>query len=112
MLDRRFMAPGNLIARGAQGGGDLVALGGTRRPAAQENRQDALLLDAGALGQLLVVDALFLAQLLDALGGFHRGLPSTASGVAFGWRVAGGGGRALFSRHPPPESNPARHANP
>src|SRR5439155_24913853 len=72
VLDRRLMAPGNLVARDAEDRGNLVALRRARGPAAQDDGQDALLVQSRAFRQLLVVDPLFLAQLLHALGGLHH----------------------------------------
>src|SRR5205807_8900606 len=71
MLDRRFMAPANLIAHGTQDGGHLVTLCRARGPAAQDDGQDALLIQPRAFREFLIVDTFFLAQLLDALGGLH-----------------------------------------
>src|SRR5439155_20487048 len=44
VLDRRLVAPGDLIARDPENFGDLVTFRRARRPAAQKDGQDALLI--------------------------------------------------------------------
>src|SRR6266446_5161045 len=71
VLNGRAVPPRDLLAGEAKDRGDLVALGGTRRPAAQHDGQHALLVQPGALGQLLVVELVGFAEVVDASGGIH-----------------------------------------
>src|SRR5688500_8367718 len=64
VLDGRLVAPGDLVARQAEDGGDAVAVLGAGRPAAQDDGDDALLVHAGQLGQLPGVEAALGAQLV------------------------------------------------
>jgi hypothetical protein len=71
MLDGRLVTPRDLVARQPKDTCHTVTLGRARRPAAQDNRQDALLVQAGTFRQLFVIDLLLLAQIADALVPFH-----------------------------------------
>ena len=62
------MPPGDLVDGDAEYGGDFLALGGARRPAAQGDRGDAAVVEAGALGELGHVDVLFATEIGDGAG--------------------------------------------
>src|SRR5262249_433053 len=67
VLNGGRVPPDDLLARQAEDGGDLVAFGGARRPAPQDDGEDALLVQAALFGELPGVDAVFLAELGNAL---------------------------------------------
>ena len=71
VLDRRLVAPGDLLAREAEDTGDRVPLLRARRPAAEDDRQYSQFIQAGALRELLR------AELLDddRRTGLRFGLP-------------------------------------
>ena len=74
VLDRRLVAPGELLARQTEDGGNRVAIFRARCPAAHDDRQDALLIDAAPLRKLPDVEALFVTELDDVLKDFSHGL--------------------------------------
>src|SRR5512142_2992427 len=76
MLHGDLVAPGDVVAREAEGGGDAVALLGTGRPAAQHDRHDSLLIQVHTLGQLPGVDPILDAELLNGPDGLgHDDVP-------------------------------------
>src|SRR4051812_23198160 len=107
------MTPDDLIARQTEGRGNAVALQGTRRPPAQHDRQDPLLVDARALGQLQGVDTALGAELRDALEGLRhdRSPPSrrlTGSGRTAGRGRTGAPPAPDAPRRPAPERRPTQ----
>src|SRR5262245_13764245 len=67
VLDGRLVPPHDPLARQAEHLRDAVAVLRARRPAAQHDRQDAVLVHAGPLGQLPRVEAVLATQLIDTL---------------------------------------------
>ncbi len=65
MLDWRLVPPGNLVGRHVEHGGDLLALGGTRRPTAENDGKRAAFVEAAALGQVADVEFMFAAEVGD-----------------------------------------------
>src|SRR5262245_24008233 len=68
MLDRGLVAPGELVARPPENGRDPVALARARRPPPEHNCQHPRLIEPGPLRELLDVDPVLEAKLIDALG--------------------------------------------
>src|SRR5271157_3341222 len=73
VLDGGLVAPGNLVACQTEGGGDAIALLRGGGPSTQHDRDDPLLGQARALGQLPGVDPVLDAQLLNGLDGVGHG---------------------------------------
>src|SRR5271166_2632706 len=82
VLDGGLVAPGNLVACQPEDGGDAVPLLRAGRPPAKHDRDDHLLVQARAPGQLLSVDPVLGAQLLNRFDNLDHGhSPSLYLGI-------------------------------
>src|SRR5262249_50874478 len=73
VLNRRLVPPSDLVPGQAENRSHAITLGRAWRPAAQDNRQNALLIQARFLRELAVVNLPLDAQFFDTAKRFHRG---------------------------------------
>jgi hypothetical protein len=72
MSDRRFMAPGDLVACQTENAGDLIALGRAWRPSALQDRLNAPGIETGLTRESLVREMVFGTKLVDGFACVHR----------------------------------------
>src|SRR5436309_9221442 len=113
VLDGRLVAKRNLIPCQAKDFGDRIAILRARSPTAKKNRDNALLVEAGALGKLLRVDLVIDTKLLDGFGGISHVISRASnSQVGPASRAEPGGSREAAAassrqnRGPPPLGGP------
>src|SRR6516165_6550892 len=99
MLNRRLVSPRNLIARQAEYCCDFIPFARARRPAAEHNGQDALLLQARLFGELAVIQLMLSAQFIDAFGCVHnQGLLPNWGPWPYTWAIGFLWPQAIWSR--------------
>ena len=80
VLDRRLVAPRDLLAGQTEHCRDLVALVRARRPSAEHDRRDPRLIQPGPFGELCDAGPSLDAQLIDVLVGSICSLVSASTG--------------------------------
>src|SRR5262249_50099407 len=84
VLDGRGVAPGDAVARQAEDGGDLIALGRGGRPTAEHDCKHPPLIEPCLLGPLRRRELVLGAEVRDILEGFHGCPPSRGAGHRHG----------------------------